>query len=108
MSLTPLRGQVFRVELGHGAKPWLVVSNNARNRNLETVLAARIPTTSKHSTAPTVVALSSADPLVGYVVVDDIVHEGANIERYGPRLACLVSENLGYDAGADQDNGSGT
>lgn len=73
MSLTPLRGQVFRVELGHGAKPWLVVSNNARNRNLETVLAARIPTTSKHATAPTVVALSSADPLVGYVVVDDLV-----------------------------------
>jgi len=64
---------VFRVELGHGAKPWLVVSNNARNRNLETVLAARIPTTSKHATAPTVVALSSADPLVGYVVVDDLV-----------------------------------
>ena len=73
MSLTPLRGQVFRVELGHGAKPWLVVSNNARNLNLETVLAARIPTTSKHATAPTVVALSSADPLVGYVVVDDLV-----------------------------------
>lgn len=64
---------MFRVELGHGAKPWLVVSNNARNRNLETVLAARIPTTSKHATAPTVVALSSADPLVGYVVVDDLV-----------------------------------
>lgn len=73
MSLTPLRGQVFRVELGHGAKPWLVVSNNARNRNLETVLAARITTTSKHATVPTVVALSSADPLVGYVVVDDLV-----------------------------------
>jgi mRNA interferase MazF len=73
VSLTPLRGQVFRVELGHGAKPWLVVSNNARNRNLETVLAARIPTTSEHATVPTVVALSSADPLVGYVVVDDLV-----------------------------------
>jgi len=73
VSLTPLRGQVFRVELGHGAKPWLVVSNNARNRNLETVLAARITTTSKHATVPTVVALSSADPLVGYVVVDDLV-----------------------------------
>jgi mRNA interferase MazF len=73
VSLTPLRGQVFRVELGHGAKPWLVVSNNARNRNLETVLAARITTTSKHAAGPTVVALSSADPLVGYVVVDDLV-----------------------------------
>ena len=30
--ITPLRGQLFRVDLGYGAKPWLVVSNNQRNR----------------------------------------------------------------------------
>jgi mRNA interferase MazF len=71
--MTPLRGQVFRVDLGHGAKPWLIVSNNSRNRNLETVLAVRITTTSKHANVPTVVALSAADPLVGYVVVDDVI-----------------------------------
>jgi len=70
---TPLRGQVFRVDLGHGAKPWVVVSNNARNRNLETVLAARITTTGRHANVPTVVPLASADPLVGFVVVDDLV-----------------------------------
>lgn len=64
---------MFRIDLGHGAKPWLVVSNNARNRNLDTVLAARITTTSKHAQVPTVVALASADPLVGFVVVDDLV-----------------------------------
>jgi mRNA interferase MazF len=40
----PLRGQIFHVDLGHGRKPWLVVSNNARNRNLDSVLAARITT----------------------------------------------------------------
>lgn len=68
-----MRGQVFRVDLGHGAKPWVVLSNNARNRNLETVLAARITTTDRHATVPTVVALSPTDPLVGYVVVDDLV-----------------------------------
>jgi len=73
VSVTPLRGQVFRVDLGHGLKPWLIVSNNSRNRNLETVLAARITTTSKHASVPTVVPLASADPLVGYVVVDDPV-----------------------------------
>lgn len=74
MSAPPLRGQVFRVDLGHGPKPWLVVSNNARNRNLETVLAARITTTtSKHARLPTVVPLSAVDPLVGYVMVDDLV-----------------------------------
>lgn len=69
----PLRGQVYRVDLGHGAKPWVVVSNNARNRNLETSLAVRIATTDKHANLPTVVPLSSADPLVGYVLVDDII-----------------------------------
>lgn len=73
MSVVPLRGQVFRVDLGHGAKPWVIVSNNARNRNLETVLAARITTTGKHASLPTVVALTSADPLVGFVVVDDLI-----------------------------------
>jgi len=72
MSVTPLRGQVFRVDLGHGAKPWLIVSNNARNRNLETVVAVRV-TTSMHANVPTVVQLSPADPLGGYVVVDDLI-----------------------------------
>ncbi len=70
---SPLRGQVFRVDLGHGPKPWVVLSNNARNRNLESVLAARITTTSRHANVPTMVPLASADPLVGFVVVDDIV-----------------------------------
>ena len=71
--MTPLRGQLFWVDLGHGAKPWLVVSNNARNRNLETVIAARVTTTSKNAALPTVVPLASADPLTGYVLADDLV-----------------------------------
>lgn len=69
----PLRGQIFQVDLGHGRKPWLVVSNNARNRNLESVLAARITTTGKHAAIPTVIALTPADPLVGFVLCDDVV-----------------------------------
>jgi len=72
VSVTALRGQVFRVDLGHGPKPWLIVSNNARNRNLETALAVRI-TTNKHANVPTVVPLSPADPLTGYIVVDDLI-----------------------------------
>ncbi len=72
MSVTALRGQVFRVDLRYGAKPWLIVSNNARNRNLETFLAVRV-TTDKHANVPTVVPLSPADPLTGYVVVDDLI-----------------------------------
>jgi len=72
-SAPPVRGQVYGVDLGHGRKPWVVVSNNARNRNLDTCLAARITTTGKHAHVPTVVTLSSADPLVGCVLVDDLV-----------------------------------
>jgi len=49
-----LRSQAYRVDLGHGAKPWVVVSNNARNRNLDTVLAARITTTGERAHVPTV------------------------------------------------------
>jgi mRNA interferase MazF len=71
--MTALRGQVFRVDLGYGAKPWLIVSNNSRNRNLESVLAVRISTTGKHAHHPTVIALSHADPLTGFVLCDDLV-----------------------------------
>jgi mRNA interferase MazF len=70
--MSALRGQVYWVDLGFGAKPWLIVSNNARNANLETVVAVRITTTSKHLRHPTVVPLTSADPLVGYVLADDL------------------------------------
>jgi mRNA interferase MazF len=71
--VTALRGQLFWVDLGHGDKPWLVVSNNARNRNLDTVIAARFTTTGKNAAVPTLVALVAADPLDGYVLVDDLV-----------------------------------
>jgi mRNA interferase MazF len=53
--------------------PWVILSNNSRNRNLDTVVAARIATTSKNAHVPTVVQLTAADPLIGFVLVDDIV-----------------------------------
>lgn len=65
--MTPLRGQVFRVDLGHGPKPWLVVSNNARNRNLESVVAVRVTTILKNAHVPTVVPLHHSDPVVDLV-----------------------------------------
>jgi mRNA interferase MazF len=68
----PVRGQVFWVDLGFGRKPWLVVSNNQRNRALDTVIAARITTTRKHANIPTIVALAAEDPLDGYVLCDDL------------------------------------
>jgi mRNA interferase MazF len=68
-----MRSQTYRVDLGHGSKPWVILSNNSRNRNLDTVLAARITTTSKNAHVPTVVPLTTADPLAGFVLVDDIM-----------------------------------
>jgi mRNA interferase MazF len=69
----PLRGQVFRVDLGYGPKYWVVLSNNQRNRHLDTVIAARLTTTGKRAHLPTVVELAPDDPLVGFVLCDDLV-----------------------------------
>ncbi len=68
---SPSRGQVYLADIGYGPKPWLVVSNNQRNARLETVLVARITTTSKHR-APTIVDLRPEDPVVGRVLCDDL------------------------------------
>lgn len=72
MSAAPLRGQVFRADIGFGPKPWLIVSNNQRNRVLSDVLAVRLTTTSKRIELPTWVKLTSADPLLGFVNTDDL------------------------------------
>jgi mRNA interferase MazF len=69
----PLRGQVFRVDLGHGGKPWLVVSNDRRNAALDTVIAARVTSTDRNARLPTVVPLAPDDPLAGFVLCDDLV-----------------------------------
>ncbi|MDQ3989481.1 MAG: type II toxin-antitoxin system PemK/MazF family toxin [Actinomycetota bacterium] len=68
----PLRGQVYRADIGFGAKPWLIVSNNHRNRALSDVLAVRLTTTQRHADLLTWVRLASADPLTGYVNADDL------------------------------------
>jgi mRNA interferase MazF len=68
----PLRGQLFWLDLGYGPKPWLIVSNNQRNRHLDSVIAARVTTTHRNAHQPTVVALHHDDPLTGWVLVDDL------------------------------------
>lgn len=68
----PLRGRLYAADLGHGRKPYLVVSNNRRNARLETCLAVRV-TTSAKSPLPTVVPLGHGDPLSGRVLCDDLV-----------------------------------
>jgi len=41
------RGQISWCDLGHGEKPWLVVSNNARNTHLRSALVVRVTTSAK-------------------------------------------------------------
>lgn len=66
------RGQVYMLDIGYGDKPWLVVSNNARNQALGSALVARITTTPKPPLRSIVVFDSSDSPLTGSVVCDDI------------------------------------
>ncbi len=71
--IIPARGRIYRADIGHGLKPFLVVSNNQRNNNLEDCIAVRI-TTSEKPLIPSIVELTAADhPLVGRVLCDDIV-----------------------------------
>lgn len=81
----PVRGQVYRADLGYGAKPWLVVSNNGRNRRLSDVVAVRLTTTARD--LPTWVALGPADPLTGYVNTDAI--ETLGKDELGDYLGAL-------------------
>ncbi|RCG22441.1 type II toxin-antitoxin system PemK/MazF family toxin [Sphaerisporangium album] len=73
-SAYPLRGRVFMADLGeeYGEKPYVIVSNNARNRALPSYLAVRI-TTSPKPPLPSIIELTTEDPLVGRVLCDDIV-----------------------------------
>lgn len=84
------RGVVYQVDLGHGAKPWLVVSNNRRNRALDTVLALRITTTLR--SMPTRVDLADTDPLVGQVLCDDL--EQVYVTELGERLGALSPSTM--------------
>lgn len=69
--MTFLRGQIYWLDLGYGEKPWVVVSNNSRNRALDSALVARVTTTAK-PLLPSIVELDSHDPVAGNVICDDI------------------------------------
>jgi len=81
----PTRGVVYRADLGNDPKPYVVVSNNSRNRALDTVLIARITTT--HRPLPTRIDLDRADPLVGQVLCDDL--EQVYADELTDRLGAL-------------------
>ncbi len=90
MSVTPQRGQVYRCDLGYGLKPWLVVSNNSRNRLLSDVIAIRLTTTARD--LPTWVKLSPADPLAGHANADCI--EQLAKDELGEYLGALTIASM--------------
>jgi mRNA-degrading endonuclease toxin of MazEF toxin-antitoxin module len=58
--IIPVRGLVYRADLGYGLKPFLVVSNNARNQKLDSCLMVRLTATKKPELT-SIVQLDSAD-----------------------------------------------
>ncbi len=81
---------MYRCDLGYGAKPWLVVSNNARNRLLSDVIAIRLTTTVRQ--LPTWVHLSAADPLSGFANADCI--EQLSKDELGDYLGALTPATM--------------
>jgi mRNA interferase MazF len=90
VSATPQRGQVYRCDLGYGPKPWVVVSNNSRNRLLDDVIAIRLSTTVRD--LPTWVKLSPGDPLAGYANADCI--EQLRKDELGEYLGALTPASM--------------
>jgi mRNA interferase MazF len=90
MSATPQRGQVYHCDLRYGLRPWLVASNNSRNRLLDDVIAIRLTTTARD--LPTWVKLSPADPLGGYANADCIEQLGK--DELGEDLGALSPASM--------------
>ena len=86
----PLRGQVYRADIGYGPKPWLIVSNNPRNRATADVLAVRLTTIARE--LPTWVRLGPPDSLSGYVNADNIETLGKS--ELGEYLGSLSPESM--------------
>lgn len=84
-----VRGQVYWATFDQavGRKPWLVVSNNIRNRNLSDVLVARITSTLKPRIS-SIVELPHGECVTGSVLCDDLI---AMYEDDAPELAGALS-----------------
>ena len=97
MSRILLRGRAYAATLSNIGveKYFVVVSNNQRNRALDSVLAVRVTTSAKPA-LPSIVELGPADPLVGRVVCDDIVELYADeVSRELGALSPRTMDRLG-------------
>jgi len=66
------RGEVWWVDTPYGEKPYLVVSNPHRNRNLDTVVGVRITTSPKPPDLDSIVPIETRGHVVGQVLCDEI------------------------------------
>ena len=67
-----VRGRIYYADLGHGEKPWLIVSNNGRNSRLDSALAVRITTSDNKPELASIVELDAREVIVGRVLCDDV------------------------------------
>lgn len=99
--MNPVRSQVFFVDLGDqiGSKPFVVVSNNRRNKNLDTVLGVRITTTNRNTQLETVVPLGrDCGDLAGWALCDDV-------EKLWADELCAPAGSVGAHTMAAINNG---
>lgn len=69
-----LRGQVWLAQVVEDVDPklYVIVSNNLRNKRLDTAIGVRVTSTNKYTELPTVVALPPQERVNGWVRCDDI------------------------------------
>ena len=96
-----LRGRVYRAQIPgiQSEKYFVVVSNNARNRSLNSALAVRLTTSNKPSIASIVEIPSDEAMGGGRAVCDDIVElyeedVKADVGAMSPRTMVAIGEGL--------------
>ena len=93
------RGQVVRANIGlDEPKLFVVVSNNQRNRKLDTVLGVRLTTSSKPPIS-SIVPIPSSESFSGCVVCDDITEIWDNevvgvVGSLGPATMQAINQGL--------------
>jgi mRNA-degrading endonuclease toxin of MazEF toxin-antitoxin module len=97
---TALRSQVYSVDVGgdRGRHYFVTVSNNQRNKKLNSVLAVMVTSTDK-SGIPSAVRLTHQDPVQGYAVAD-IIEELWDYEVEDPPTGVLSPATMAALNGA--------
>ena len=92
------RGQIYTWDAGYGEKPWLVVSNNARNSALQSAVAVRI-TSKPKAPLNSHVVLDNLPGIYGTVICDDfetLYEDDEPPVRYVSSLPPSVMEEVNH------------